>query len=120
MRNIFKGLAAAALAGLAGCASVQQAGVASYSVKPMRLDGETVCCEIEVANGKEYAALDLKFKRTEAGFEFELRERGVAAFAGQALAHEALRELAATLPLAPAAIGKGTISLSLSLPELTK
>lgn len=40
---------------LTGCASVQNAGTAEYSVKPVVIGEKTVCCEVTVRNGKNDA-----------------------------------------------------------------
>ncbi len=74
---------------LAGCASIGTAGVASYTVKPMVIDGKTYCCEASIQNGKEIAELDVLMEKSGDAYRVSLRERGVTAFKGQALAVEA-------------------------------
>lgn len=69
---------------LTGCASLQNAGMAEYSVKPMVIDKQTVCCEVTVKNGKEYANLKAKVIKKGDDYSVELEEQAVSAFAGQA------------------------------------
>lgn len=62
------------------------AGMASYSIRPFNDGaGKTVCCEVKVENGKEYATLHAKVKKVGEDWEVELDEVGVAAFKGQEL-----------------------------------
>jgi hypothetical protein len=80
---------------LAGCTSVQYAGNASYSVKPFVTDaktGATVCCEVEIKDGKERATLDLRVVKNGDGYDITLSERGVLAFQGQAIAAGAMKD----------------------------
>lgn len=50
---------------LAGCASMQNAGTAEYSVKPYIVEktGATACCEVQVKNGKEIAGVKALIQR---------------------------------------------------------
>lgn len=84
-------LALAILVGLSGCASLQNAGVASYSIKPMTIDKKQVCCEVTLLNGKQYAQLNVDIVRDGDKWTVHLVESGVEAFAGQALAAGAAR-----------------------------
>ena len=68
---------------LSACASLQHAGMAEYSVKPMVIDKQTVCCEVSVKNGKEYASLKAKVIKKGDDYSVELEEQTVQAFAGQ-------------------------------------
>ena len=79
---------------LAGCTSLQNAGTAEYSVKPF-LDGagNAVCCEVLVRNGKEIANLEAHITKQGDSYSVDLKEQGVAAFKGQAIAAEALKEI---------------------------
>ena len=68
---------------LSACSSLQNAGMAEYSVKPMVIDKQTVCCEVSVKNGKEYASLKAKVIKKGDDYSVELEEQAVSAFAGQ-------------------------------------
>ena len=85
---------------LTGCASLQNAGMAEYSVKPMVIDKQTVCCEVTIKNGKEYASLKAKVVKKGDDYSVELEEQAVSAFAGQQKAAEVVAkgvDAAATL-----------------------
>jgi hypothetical protein len=74
-------------AGLAGCSSLNYAGVASYSVQPFKAaDGSQMCCTVEVHNGKEIATLDAHITKTGNDYTVDLKEQGVLAFEGQRIA----------------------------------
>ena len=75
---------------LMGCASLQYAGTASYSVKPFEVAGEAVCCEVSIFNGKEISSLDAVIKKSGADYEVTLSQRGIRAFDGQAISAQAL------------------------------
>ena len=77
---------------LTGCASLQNAGMAEYSVKPMVIDKQTVCCEVVVKNGKEYASLKAKVVKKGDDYSVELEEQAVSAFAGQAKAADTVNK----------------------------
>ncbi len=79
---------AAALA-MGGCASLENAGSSSMTLKPFVTDvktGATVCCEVSVADGKQRASLTLSATKTGDNYAFSLDEKGVEAFQGQAIA----------------------------------
>lgn len=78
------GLAAA----LAGCSSLHNAGTASYTVRPIVIEGKTYCCEVAIINGKEIAELDASVEKEGDNYKVTLRERGVTAFKGQEVAAE--------------------------------
>ena len=85
---------------LAACSSLQNAGMAEYTVKPMVIDKQTVCCEVSVKNGKEYASLKAKVVKKGDDYSVELEEQAVSAFAGQQKAAEVVAkgvDAAATL-----------------------
>jgi len=87
MKSLFAMLITLAL--LAGCASIQNAGNASYSVKPFVVDaksGASVCCEVTITDGKERASLNLHVIKTGDNYDITLAERGIQAFQGQAIA----------------------------------
>ena len=98
---------------LTGCASLQNAGMAEYSVKPMVIDKQTVCCEVTVKNGKEYASLKAKVVKKGDDYIVELEEQAVSAFAGQQKATDIVAkaiETAGTLGtsvIATPALGSG-------------
>lgn len=77
---------------LGGCASLQNAGVASYSIKPFTLDKQTVCCEVTLINGKQYAQLNVDITKDGDKYTVHMVESGVEAFAGQALAAGATKD----------------------------
>lgn len=82
------------LLALGGCTSLQQAGTASYTIRPMLIDGRTVCCEVAVVNGKQYASLDAMLVKTGDDYTVTLSERGVEAFRGQEIAAGAAKSAA--------------------------
>lgn len=74
---------------LAGCASLQNAGTAEYSVKPFVIDattGTVACCEVVVRNGKEITYVKARIEKRGDDYTVDLEEQGVQAFAGQAIA----------------------------------
>ncbi|MBK8746129.1 hypothetical protein [Propionivibrio sp.] len=100
------------LALLAGCASLQNAGTAEYSVRPfVDAEGRAMCCEVSVKNGKEIASLDAHIEKRGSDYTVDLKERGVKAFEGQAISAQALgasltaaQRVALAAILAPAAV----------------
>lgn len=81
-----------ALVSLAGCASVQNAGTAEYTVRPFLGAGGSVhCCEIRVVNGKEIAQLEAHVSKQGDNYTVDLKEQGVIAFEGQRIAAGALQ-----------------------------
>lgn len=80
---------------LTGCASLQQAGTASYSVKPFMAGDKAMCCEVTVSNGKEIALLDATVVKHGDDYEVRLHEEGVVAFEGQRIAAGAAKTVAA-------------------------
>lgn len=96
---------------LIGCSSLNNAGTASYSMKPVLVNNKLVCCEVTINNGKEIALLDATVIKRGDDYEVHLHEEGVAAFDGQHLAANTAAK-AATLgaavliaPMAAPAIG---------------
>ena len=78
---------------LSGCTSLQYAGTASYSVKPFAdAKGVMQCCAVEVHNGKEIANLEAHIVKTGDNYTVDLKEQGVIAFQGQAIAAGATRD----------------------------
>lgn len=94
---------------LAACSSLQNAGMAEYTVKPMVIDKQTVCCEVSVKNGKEYASLKAKVVKKGDDYSVELEEQAVSAFAGQAKAADTVNKAIETAgTLGTSAIAAGT------------
>ena len=92
---------ACVLALLAGCASLNNAGTAKYSVEPIITDSGPICCRVLVENGKEYAILKAHVeRRADGSYVVDLDERTVKAFEGQAKTADTVKtatEAAATL-----------------------
>ena len=82
----------AAMLAVSGCASLQYAGVAAYTVRPFGVGGQLVCCEVQIRNGKEIASLDATVEKTGGDYRVSLRQRGVQAFEGQAISAAALEK----------------------------
>ena len=101
---VLAGLLVGGLLALGGCASLDQAGTASYSMKPVLVDDKLVCCEVMIVNGKEIALLDATMIRRGDDYEVRLHEEGVVAFDGQRIAAGAARSMAASAVKA-AAVG---------------
>lgn len=81
-----KALAIACVLGfLTGCASLNNAGTARYSVEPILTDkGPPICCRVTVENGKEYASLKAHVeRRADGSYVVDLDARNVKAFEGQ-------------------------------------
>ena len=102
---------------LTGCASLNQAGTASYTIKPMLIDGRTVCCEVAVVNGKQYASLDAMLIKSGDDYTVTLSERGVEAFRGQEIAAGAAAS-AGKAALKAAAIGGAVLIAPLAVPAI--
>ena len=80
-----------AVLSLASCASLQYAGSADYSVKPFKdADGKVMCCAVDIHNGKEIANLEAHITKTGDDYTVDLKEQGVAAFAGQQISANAV------------------------------
>lgn len=86
---------------IAGCASLNNAGTAKYSVEPIITDNGPICCRVLVENGKEYATLKAHVeRRADGSYVVDLDEKTVKAFEGQAKVAEtagAAAKAAATL-----------------------
>lgn len=95
----------------AGCASLQHAGMAEYSVKPVIVEGKAICCEVLVKNGKEYAALKAHVQKSGDDYSVDLDEQAVSAFPGQkTAAGVAGKAVDAAVTLGTSAIGGTVIS----------
>ena len=76
---------ACAIGLLTGCASLNNAGTAKYSVEPIITETGPICCRVLVENGKEYASLKAHVeRRADGSYVVDLDERNVKAFEGQA------------------------------------
>lgn len=93
---------------LTGCASLNHAGSASYSIKT-NADG----WEVTVNNGKEIAVLDATVIKKGDTIEVRLHEENVAAFEGQRIAAGMVRQIAEE-----AARAAATAALAAALPAL--
>lgn len=93
------------LLALPGCTSLNNAGTASYSVKPFIVGDKAVCCDVTVNNGKEIALLDAHVIKRGEDYEVHLHEEGVVAFDGQRIAAGAAKNLAANAVKAVALAG---------------
>jgi hypothetical protein len=109
--------AALILLALTACASLDQAGTASYSVKPFLAGDKAVCCEVMVNNGKEIALLDATVIKRGDDYEVRLHEEGVVAFDGQRIAAGAARTLASDAVKA-AAIGGAVLIAPIAAPAV--
>lgn len=96
------------LLALTGCASLNEAGTARYSVKPFMAGDKAVCCEVTIANGKEIRLLDATVEKRGDDYTVKLQEEGVTAFDGQRIAAGAAQTAAADAVKA-AAIGGGVL-----------
>lgn len=77
---------------MSGCASLQYAGSASYSVRPFIENGKTICCRVDVHNGKEIGAVVVNVQKDGDNYKVFLQETGVQAFKGQQIAGSALQD----------------------------
>lgn len=73
-----------------GCASLDTAGVSTLSIQPIEVQGKTVCCAVEVKDGKQYASVKLKMQKVGEDYLLDLSAQDVEAFRGQAQAADAL------------------------------
>lgn len=103
---------------LGGCASLQYAGVASYTVEPVEIDGKPQCCRVSIHNGKEIARLDAWVEKRGEDYTVSLRQWNVEAFAGQQIAADAAAssvasavKAAGTVIVAPAAAAVGAAAI---------
>lgn len=90
---------------LGGCASIQHAGTASYTIKPVLLNDKMVCCEVTLYNGKEITQLHAHFERHGDDYLLDLQESGVQAFEGQRIAAGVAGEAAKVATVAAATAG---------------
>lgn len=87
---------------LPGCAALDTAGRSSYRIEPVVVEGQMVCCRVEVESGREIAAVHAELRQTELGPEVVFDARDVRAFEGQAIAADvadaAIETVRETLP----------------------
>jgi hypothetical protein len=82
---------------LAGCASLDNAGYDSYTVRSFKTEaGMPACCELDVKSGKEYAGRAVQFQTNGAGAVLAIQEMEAKAVKGQALAVKALTVMPVT------------------------
>ena len=92
---------------LAGCTS----GIARYSAEPVMLNGEPVCCKVNVANGKEIGHLKLHMEKRDGFWMLDLEETNVEAFRGQEIAAGAARSISSTAAKTAAAVAIAPLAL---------
>lgn len=102
---------------LSGCASIDNAGTASYTVRPFVIGDQAVCCDVTIYNGKEIALLDATILKTGDNYQVHLHEEGVAAFEGQRIAAHAI-DTAASSAVKAAAIGGLLVAAPMVAPAL--
>lgn len=89
-------IALAALA-LAGCASLENAGFDSYTVRSFKAEtGMPACCELDVKSGKEYGGRVVQFQTNGAAATLVIQEGESKAFQGQGIAAKAVSVLPVT------------------------
>lgn len=90
-------LCALALATLAGCASLTDAGIARYTVEPYfdTVQQAWVCCRATVVSGKNVQAVHVKAtKAADGSYSVELVEQGIDASSGQQISSQAASNVA--------------------------
>lgn len=94
MIRIVYALALASLS--AGCASTMNAGIAHYTVKPFydAAAGKTICCQADVINGKNIAAVTVRITKTGDDYTVDLTEQGVDGSTGQGIASQTASSVA--------------------------
>ena len=96
---------------LSGCASLQYAGVASYSVEPVEINGNPQCCRVSIHNGKQIARLDAQVEKRGDDYTVSLKQWNVEAFTGQQIAADSATASAATAAKAATAIMLAPVAL---------
>jgi hypothetical protein len=77
--------------GLGGCASLQNAGNSSYELRQVTDANGNAGFDISVKNGKEIASVEVHLEKDGEKVIIDLKETGVAAFAGQQISADALK-----------------------------
>ena len=79
---------------VAGCSSLDQAGVSEYRVKPfIDSKGDVYCCDVDVRNGKQMASVDAVVIKDKDKYTVIIQQRGVEAFTGQASSANVLKDV---------------------------
>jgi hypothetical protein len=102
---MMRALAVLALALLSGCMSQMDAGIAHYTIRPFTdpATGKSVCCEAEVVNGKNIAAVQVHVTRTsDNAVTIDLSERAVDGSTGQAISSQTTSDVAGAVSNAAA------------------
>lgn len=76
---------------LTGCSSLQYAGNSSYQLRQVMDANGRTGFDISVKNGKEIASVEVHLEKDGEKVIIDLRETGVAAFAGQKISADALK-----------------------------
>jgi len=76
---------------LTGCASLQNAGNANYQLRQITDSNGKTGFDIIVKNGKEIASVKVHLEKDGEQITVDLEETGVAAFAGQQIASDAMK-----------------------------
>jgi hypothetical protein len=98
--------AAALCLALSGCASQMDAGIAHYTLKPFTdpTTGKTICCQADVINGKNIAAVQVHITRTsDDAVTIDLTEKAVDGSTGQGIASQTTSNVAGAVSDAAAA-----------------
>lgn len=66
-----------------GCADY---GVARYSIEPVIVNNQAVCCKINLVNGKEIGRIRVHLEKKDGHWLIDLDERNVKSFEGQQVA----------------------------------
>jgi len=74
-------LATAGLLALSGCGTFGLSmGETAYSMKPIKIDGETICCELIANNTKDYEGVDFVYEKDKDGaIKMSYKVKGVSA-----------------------------------------
>lgn len=76
---------------LAGCQSLTMAGSSAYSIRQVTDQNGNPHFELSVKSGKEVAQVEARLTKDGDKITVDLKETGVAAFAGQQISADALR-----------------------------
>ncbi len=86
-----------ALVALSGCASLENAGHDSYTLRSFTTElGMAGCCELHVQSGKEYTGRTISFQSNGANTVLQVQEGASKAFKGQAISAKAVTVLPVT------------------------